>query len=327
MRAIVIRQYGGPEELSFAERPDPQPKPGHVVVEVKAFGLNRAEIYMRSGAWGDVAEITGIECVGTVRSDPDGRFTPGQKVTALMGGMGRTINGSYAELVSAPAANVAPIATNLSWEDLAAIPESFATAWSCLHGNLQIAPGQTVVIRGATSALGQAAINIAVDAGARVIGTTRDARKRGMLEAHGAAEVLIEAADLSRRLRENHPRGVDAVLDIVGNSTILDSLAMARRYGSVCLVGLLDHAAPIAEFNPLFQMPFGGVHFSSFVSAFTYGTPDFPLTEVPLQAIVDRAAAGAYKAVPAKVFRFEDIRDAHQLMEANEANGKIVVRM
>jgi NADPH:quinone reductase-like Zn-dependent oxidoreductase len=327
MRAIVIRQYGGPEELSFAERSDPEPKPGHVVVEVKAFGLNRAEIYMRSGAWGDVAEITGIECVGIVRSDPDGRFTPGQKVTALMGGMGRTINGSYAELVSVPAPNVAPIATNLSWEDLAAIPESYATAWSCLHGNLQIAPGQTVVIRGATSALGQAAISIAVDAGARVIATTRNARKRGMLEAHGATEVLIEAADLSRRLRDSHPRGVDAVLDIIGNSTILDSLAMARRYGRVCLVGLLDHATPIVEFNPLFQMPFGGVHFSSFVSAFTYGTPDFPLTDVPLQAIVDRAAAGTYKATPTKVFRFEDIRDAHRLMEANEANGKIVVRM
>jgi NADPH2:quinone reductase len=327
MRSIVIRQYGGPEELTLAERPEPQPKPGHVVVEVKAFGLNRAEIYMRSGAWGDVAEITGIECVGTVRSDPDGRFTPGQKVTALMGGMGRTIAGSYAELVSAPATNVAPIATNLSWEDFAAIPESYATAWSCLHGNLRIGPGQTVVIRGATSALGQAAISIAVDAGARVIATTRSGRKRNMLEAHGAAEVLIDPGELARRLRQSHPRGVDAVLDIVGNSTVLDSLAMVRRYGHVCLVGLLDHAAPIANFNPLFQMPFGGVHLSTFVSAFTYGTEDFPLTEVPLQAIVDRVAAGAYKAAPARVFRFEEIREAHRLMEANEANGKIVVRL
>ena len=102
---------------------------------------------------------------------------------------------------------------------------------------------------------------------------------------------------------------------------------MARRYGRVCLVGLLDHAAPIADFNPLFQMPFGGVHFSSFVSAFTYGTPEYPLTDVPLQAIVDRAGAGTYKTGPAKIFRFEEIREAHQLMEANEANGKIVVRL
>jgi NADPH2:quinone reductase len=327
MRAIVIKQYGGPEQLAIEERPEPEPKPDHVVIEVKAFGLNRAEISMRSGAWGDVAEISGIECVGVVRSDPDGRFMPGQKVAALMGGMGRTINGSYAELACVPAANVAAVATNLSWEDLSAIPESYATAWSCLHGNLDISRGQTVVIRGAASALGVAAVNIAADAGARVLATTRTASKRSMLEAHGASEVLIESDNLSRRLRESYPKGVDAVLDIVGNSTILDSLAMARRYGRVCLVGLLDHAAPIADFNPLFQMPFGGVHFSSFVSAFTYGTPEYPLTDVPLQAIVDRAGAGTYKTGPAKIFRFEEIREAHQLMEANEANGKIVVRL
>jgi NADPH:quinone reductase len=89
MRAIVIKQYGGPEVLALEERPEPESKPGHVIIEVKAFGINRAEIYMRSGAWGDVAEISGIECVGTVKSDPGGRLAPGQKVTALMGGMGR----------------------------------------------------------------------------------------------------------------------------------------------------------------------------------------------------------------------------------------------
>jgi NADPH:quinone reductase len=327
MRAIVIKQYGGADELTIAERPDPESRPGHVVVEVKAFGLNRAEIIMRSGGWGDVAEITGIECVGTVRSDPAGRFMPGQRVTALMGGMGRTMNGSYAELTRVPATNVLPLASDLSWEELAAIPESYATAWSCLHGNLQIAAGQTLVIRGATSALGQAAINIAAEAGARVIATTRNAARRAMLEGLGATEVLIEAADLSRRVRELHPKGVDAVLDVIGNSTILDSLVMARRYGRVCLVGLLDHAGGIENFNPLFQMPFGGVHFSTFVSAFTYGTPDFPLTDVPLQAIVDRVADGTYRAKPTRVFGFDEIREAHRLIEANQANGKVVVRM
>src|SRR5262249_3154921 len=117
MRAIVIKQPGGPEQLALAERPAPQAKPGHAVVATKAFRLNRAESYMRWGAWGPVAEISGIECVGTVHADPDHRFTIGQKVTALMGGMGRTLNGSYAELTSVPATNVAPLATNLAWED------------------------------------------------------------------------------------------------------------------------------------------------------------------------------------------------------------------
>src|SRR5436305_488268 len=91
MRAIVIKQYGGPDALAIEDRPEPDAKPGHVIIEVQAFGLNRAETYMRSGAWGDVAEITGIECVGVVRSDPEGRFSRGQKVAALMGGMGRLI--------------------------------------------------------------------------------------------------------------------------------------------------------------------------------------------------------------------------------------------
>src|SRR5581483_210834 len=148
MRAIVIKQYGGPEALALEERPEPQAKPGHVIIDVKAFGLNRAETYMRSGAWGDVAEITGIECVGLVKSDATGQFEPGQKVAAMMGGMGRLINGSYAQVTQVAATNVVALDSKLSWEDLAAIPESYATAWSTVCGNLGISPGQTLVVRG-----------------------------------------------------------------------------------------------------------------------------------------------------------------------------------
>src|SRR5690349_23624010 len=118
MRAIVIKQYGGPEVLAIEDRPDPEPKAGEVLIEVKAFGLNHAEIYFRRGAWGNVAEISGIECVGVVRADPDGRLATGQTVMALVGGMGRSINGSYAELVSVPSSNVIAVKTKLSWEDL-----------------------------------------------------------------------------------------------------------------------------------------------------------------------------------------------------------------
>lgn len=161
MRAIVIKKYGGPEVLQIEERPDPQPKPGHIIIDVKAFGLNHAEIYFRKGLWGDVAEISGIECVGTVSSDADGRFAPGRKVMALVGGLGRSINGSYAERVCVPYTNVIPVDGELSWEDLAAIPESYATAWTSLMGILALGKDQVIAIRGATSALGQAAVNIA----------------------------------------------------------------------------------------------------------------------------------------------------------------------
>jgi NADPH:quinone reductase len=325
MRAIVIKQYGGPEVLAIEERADPKPKPGHVVIDVKAFGLNHAEIYFRKGAWGDVAEISGIECVGTVKADPDRRFKPGQKVMAIVGGLGRSLNGSYAEQVSVPASNVVAVNTDLPWEDLAAIPESYATAWTSLVGILAIDKGQTVAIRGATSALGQAAINIAANLGARVIATTRNAARAEKLEALGAHEVLTEAPELAGRVRERHSVGIDAVLDVVGNTTVLDSLSMLRRGGRVCLVGFLGGGGPLTV-EPVFQIP-SGCHLSVFASALVTGMPEFPLPEIPFQAIVDRVADRTYKAKPAKVFAFEDIQDAHRLLESSEAGGKIVVRL
>ena len=143
--------------LVIREIPEPEPKDGHAVIEVKAFGLNHAELHMRKGEWAEIADVSGIECVGVVKSCPGGEFAAGTKVAALMGGLGRTINGSYAEYTRAPVTNVAAIESGLSWADLAAIPETYATAWTCLFRNLEIAPGQTLVIRGATSSFGQAA--------------------------------------------------------------------------------------------------------------------------------------------------------------------------
>jgi len=122
---------------------------------VKAFGINHAEIYFRSGAWGDVAEISGIECVGIVKDDASGRFKAGQKVLAIVGGMGRILNGSYAEYTVVPASNVAAIDSDLAWEDLAAVPETYATAWTCVAASLGVVRDQTVLVRGATSALGR----------------------------------------------------------------------------------------------------------------------------------------------------------------------------
>ena len=326
MRAAIIRQYGGPEQLVIQESPEPEPTPGHVVIQVKAFGLNHAEIYFRKGEWGDVAKVSGIECVGLVKADPTGGFRPGQKVAGLMGGMGRTINGSYAEYTRVPASNVVPIQSDLPWAELAAIPETYATAWTCLYRNLALSAGHLLLVRGGTSALGRAAITIAAHAGARVIATTRRPHRFSSLQALGAEEALPEGPDLSRRVREVHPRGIDSVLDLVGNSTVVDSLAMVCPDGRVCLAGFLGGGAPIPAFNPLLQMP-SGVHLSFFASAFTFGNTSYPLDQIPLQAIVDRAARGVYRAKPARVFPFEQIQEAHRLMESGEANGKIVVAL
>jgi len=321
MRAIVLEKFGGLDSLVYKEIPDPEPKTGHVVIEVKAFGLNHAEMHMRRGEWAEAAKVIGIECVGLVKACPGGEFPIGAKVAALMGGLGRTINGSYAEYTRAPASNVALIESDLPWAELAAIPETYATAWTCLFRNLEIAKDQLLVIRGATSSFGQAAVNMAVNAGARVIATTRNKQRFTMLEELGAERVELEGPDLSKRIAE--AKRLDAVLDLVGNSTILDSLAMLRRGGRACLAGWLGGLAPIKDFNPLLQMP-SGVYLT-FFGSFVFGTPGFPLSDVPLQEIAQQVAAGRLKAKPTRVFGFEEIHEAHRVMEAGEAGGKMVV--
>jgi len=321
MRAIVLEKFGGLDSLVYKDVPEPEPKAGHVVIEIKAFGINHAEIHMRRGEWAEAAPVSGIECVGIVKSCPGSEFPIGAKVAALMGGLGRTINGSYAQYTRAPVSNVALIDADLSWAELAAIPETYATAWTCLFRNLEIKKGQLLVIRGATSSFGQAALKMAVNAGVRVIATTRSRDRFAMLEKLGAKRCEIESPDLSTHIAE--AKQIDAVLDLVGNSVVLDSLAMLRRGGRSCLAGWLGGLDPIPGFNPLLQMP-SGVYLT-FFGSFVFGTPGFPLSDVPLQAIAADMEAGRYQAKPTRVFRFEDIREAHRVMESNEAKRKLVV--
>ncbi|WP_412024561.1 zinc-binding dehydrogenase [Burkholderia cepacia] len=321
MRAIVLEKFGGLDSLVYKDMPEPEAKLGQVVIEIKAFGINHAEMHMRRGEWAEAAPVSGIECVGIVKSCPGGEFPTGAKVAALMGGLGRTINGSYAEYTCAPVSNVASIESDLPWAELAAIPETYATAWTCLFRNLALRTGQLLVIRGATSSLGQAALKMAVNARARVIATTRNPERFALLEQLGAERCEIERRDLSKHIDE--ARQIDAVLDLVGNSVVLDSLAMLRRDGRACLAGWLGGLAPIPDFNPLLQMA-SGVHLS-FFGSFVFGTPGFPLSDVPLQAIAADAAAGRLDVKPVRVFGFGEIHDAHRVMEANEAIGKMVV--
>jgi NADPH:quinone reductase len=323
MRAIILKAFGGLDSLVYTDIPKPHPKDGEVVIDVKGFGINHAEMHMRRGEWAEAAEVSGIECVGIVDSCPGGEFPVGAKVAALMGGLGRTINGSYAEYTRVRAANVALIESELPWSDLAALPETYAVAWTCLFRNLDLQAGQTLVLRGATSSLGQAALKMAVAAGARVVATTRSRGRFFMLEELGAARVELESPVLTGRLPE--AKQIDAVLDLVGNSTILDSLDMLRRGGTACLAGWLGGLDPIGDFNPLLRMA-SGVNWN-FFGSFVFGTPGFPLSDVPLQDIARRVAEGKLEAKPSRVFSFDQIHEAHQVMEAGEAGGKMVVVM
>ncbi|MDT5138300.1 MAG: NADPH:quinone reductase [Mycobacterium sp.] len=145
MRAIILAGFGGLDKMVYTDIPKPLPRDGEVVIEVKGFGLNHAEMHMRRGEWAEAAEVSGIECVGIVDACPGGEFPVGAKVAALMGGLGRTINGSYAEYTRVRAANVALIDADLPWSRLAALPETYASAWTYLFRNQNLAPGQTLV--------------------------------------------------------------------------------------------------------------------------------------------------------------------------------------
>src|SRR5438552_1668494 len=244
MRAIVITEFGAPEVLEVRDLPEPVASDGEVLIRVKAFGVNNAETHMRKGEWPEATPVSGIEAVGTVAHDPSGRLSEGAKVLTIMGGLGRTRNGSYAEYTVAPATNVATIDGSLAWTDLAAIPESYATAWVALHENLELESGHTLLVRGATSALGQAAVNIASDLGARVIGTTRRQDRVRLLRSLGAEEVVIDDGQIAGKVRDLVPGGADRVLDLVGNSVLRDSLRAVRIKGRVCQAGFLGVLGP-----------------------------------------------------------------------------------
>jgi NADPH:quinone reductase len=323
MKAIIISAPGGPEVLNITELPDPAPAGDEVLIRVKAFGLNHAETYMRNGSWGQVARVPGIECAGIIEADPSRRLAPGSPVVAILGGMGRTRDGSYAELVTVPATNVAPVNTTLSWTDLVALPEVYATAWAGLHQNLALEPGQTVLIRGATSSLGQAAVNIAAGHGALVIATTRTRAREALLTDIGAAQVLVDDGQLAQQVHALDI-DVDCLFDLVGNSVLRDSLQTVRTRGRVCQLGFLGGLDPVTDFNPLADLP-TGVQLSFYGSAFVLGAKEFPLADIPLADMIARAEAGTYQAKPARVFRFDEIVEAHRVMEAGQAGGKMVV--
>jgi NADPH:quinone reductase-like Zn-dependent oxidoreductase len=239
--------------------------------------------------------------------------------------MGRDIDGSYAEYVRVPETNVVPIESKRDWVELAAIPESFATAWAFLRHNLELRSGQTLVVRGGTSALGQAAIQLARSFEARVFATTRSRDKAGILEGLGA-EPLLERPDLSVEVRARVPAGVDAVFELVGVTTLVDSLKMVRYRGRVAMGGFLGGQGPIV-IDPLGQFP-SGAQLSFLASPFVFGTANLPMSEIPFADFVARAERGEYKTAPAHVFDFgaEAMVEAHRLIESGAARGKIVAR-
>lgn len=325
MKAIFIEKFGGPEVLVYKDVPKPVPEQGHAIIKVKAFGLNYAELYMRKGEWDEWNPISGLECVGIVEACPGGEVEIGTKVAAVMGGMGRTRPGGYGEFVSVPLSNVIPIETKLSWEQLAALPEVYCTAYTCLFPILDLQRGESLLIRGATSTIGQAALKLAVNVGAVVTATSRREDRFQLLKEMGATDVQLESPDL---IKEFTPPSkitkFDKTLNLIGNRVLLDSIRLTRFGGRMLQAGWLGGLDPIPSFNPMLQME-SGVHFSLFHSKIL-GSPEFPISRIPLQEIVRKIENEEFDAKPARVFEFGDIQNAHRVLDSHDAGGKLVVR-
>jgi len=209
------------------------------------------------------------------------------------------------------------------WAQLGALPESYATAWTVTQKNLECQKGERVLVRGAGSALGRAAVNLlAKRVEARVWGTTRSEEGKRELMELGCEGVEVEGGDLVERFKG---KGMvfDKLLNLVGNSVLLESLTLVKRGGKVCLAGFLGGLDPIKEFNPLLQMA-SGVHLS-FFGSFHFGLEEFPVGEIPLKEIAQDVKDGKWEASPSKIFKFEEIGKAHEAMEQGKAGGKMVV--
>ena len=315
MRAAVVEAPGGPEALVLRDVPNPAPRPGWTLVRVRAFGLNRAELMTRRGESGDAVRfprVLGIEAVGTVDASVDDDAPPaGTTVASVMGGMGRAFDGGYAEYVLLPTERLMPLETHLDWEVLGALPETFLTARGSLDV-MGLQEGQSLLVRGAGSSVGLAALGLGAAAGLHVIGTTRDPDKADFLRQRGADDVLVDQGRIAGA-------DVDGVLDLVGGTALLDALKAVVPGGIVCATGLLGGTWVIDHFEPMGEIP-TGVKLTTFGSAVIEGERWVEA----LQEIVDLVEEGRVHANLDRTYPLDEIAAAHAYMEANRATGKVV---
>jgi NADPH2:quinone reductase len=322
MKAAVTTKAGNPDVIEIQERPKPEVKEGWVLIKIKAFGLNRSEIFTRQGHSPNVVfpRIQGIECVGEIEEDPSGTYKTGQKVAAIMGGLGRDFDGGYAEYTSVPLEIVFPFESHLPWNVLGAIPEMFQTVSGSLNEALEIKEGETLLIRGGTSSIGMLACQLAKTKGLTVISTTRNPEKEIHLKENGADYVLLDDGKINSNLKNLFPKGVNNVLELIGVETLKDSLQCIAPKGIVCMTGILGGSWTINEFTPMGDIP-------SLGRLTVYMGDAENLHKDLLQEFIDAVAAGKINLNIDKTFRLDQISEAHTYMESNQAKGKIVVEI
>lgn len=315
MKAVVLDRITEAKDVALSEVPIPEARPGWVLVKVKAFGLNHSEKILRlNEIRADYIQkpvIPGIECVGEVADPSDSGLIVGQKVVALMGGMGRSFNGSYAEYALLPQRVVFPIESDLPWEALGAVPETYFTAWGSLFECLRLTKDDTLLIRGATCALGYASIQLAKSLGCKVIATTHREDKLPLIA--DADDAVVDDGKLTGRIK-----GTTKALDLIGPHNLRDTLTAIEKGGIVCQTGLLGGVYALNGFDPIKDIP-NGVYLTGFFSNY------------PTQKVIDEIFAflddRKLKPKYGKVFDFENVKDAISSQDNGSVDGKIVVKL
>ncbi|MGO4680222.1 zinc-binding dehydrogenase [Microbacterium sp. 2MCAF23] len=325
MRAIRLTGPVDFDGLTVSEVPIPEVRPGWVRIRVMAFGVNESEVTSRKGessADFSYPRILGIEGVGIVDAVADSSpLKVGQQVATMMGGMGRAIDGSYAEYTLVRDENVIPFTSDLPWGVLGALPEMFQTAYGSLRTGLRLEPGQSVLIRGGTSTVGLSAIALAHELGAHVIATTRSAARADLLRQHGADLVLVDDGSLADQVRKTRPEGLDAALELVGLDVLPDTLRTLRGGGVGCFTGALSGVWTLENFSPFALIP-NGVRLTRYAGQ----ASDLPADAFAAQ--LEAIAAGRISPAIAGTYHgLASVAVAQRALESGHTPGKHVVTL
>jgi NADPH2:quinone reductase len=317
--AWVMRAAGPADSLELTTSVRAEPADGDVLIKVMAFGINRLEINLREHPWDgfSLPRVLGIEAVGTVVACPDGSLAQGATVIAAMSGMGMTRDGGYAEHLVVPRGAVVEVRTTLGWDVLGALPEMLQTAYGALMRGAGALPGDAVLVRGGTTAVGRAAAEIARWKGMTVFATSRQPERLDALRAAGVAHPIHDDGDVAAAVRElTGGRGVQRAVELVGLATVRDTLRAMAPGGVACVVGGVGGGD--GGFSPMGDIP-------HLVSLAGYHGDTDDVLATPYQEVIDAIEAGDFSVPLDAVFAFEELPDALGRMERGESTGKVVV--
>ena len=324
MKAVVLNKTCKASELKVSEIPKPSIKDGWVLIKVLGFGINHSEIVLRESEANEdyinLPIVPGIECYGIVVDNSNTRFKNDDHVVALMGGMGRNFNGSYEEYALIPESNVFKISDKIikkyRKEEISAIPETFFTAYSSLFDSLKLNDDDIILIRGASSTVGIAAIQLASKTKAKIIATTRNPVKLESLKKYGATDTLIDDENLIDNIISLYPGGVTKILELIGPKTLNNSFKVLKAGGILCITGILGGEELLNKYDPIKQIP-NNRYLTSFFSNY------------PTQQKIDKIFTYIYqndiKPIIAATYTLDEISKAHMKTEKNKKLGKIVI--